>query len=782
MKDLATTKTSFISSIAKSMVGVRPRDIGIISVSFTSSSSERSMVKAMESNRLIDLVSIGTGTVTWNVSVALDRLGAISGATAYASLSSQIDTAMQSGTFIKLLTSSSPSLSSINSATTKINTYVIKTVISPTSAPSAAPTISVIIPTVSKIDLANYTRTTLTFIVNLISSLQFDVFGGSLYCIGLIEGSAPSSIGGIKAAASDGSSSKGASTIISVGAQYPLNLEVKFTGLSSLQSYSVFCYVETSVGTGSSMSTVLSTEVVASTICCKTIAFSNSPAFVYGDIMKYVDSNPTLFIFKYELSDAPSDVIEVTPLLLIDGIQSNDVVAKPLSVTLTRTSLLQGTFYLSAGSTISGTYKISFTVTGSSAAQYASDSVEVQVLSSSSPTPAPVMISSQFSNSGQAVLITFDSETDSGGINDVIWPCSSLFSFSSATGTFCTWTNTTTVSVSFGVISNFAADTILITVGSEVTLLKGLLRPFCKGDAITCSLNPTSTLQTVITQAPQIPSAPVVILNAPLFLGSCANLSLDATASYGNGGRPYRSIAWNVSATDYTIMGPGVSVDASSVIAHLKKSSLLYGIDRPINILGQSLRRASYTFTLTLINFFGLSTTQTHVVVVTSNPNIPILSIVGPSYQTIVASSPLTILSAATLSSCATKATSLVYSWAVQLGSQTSSLAISSVSFDPSRFSLPPYSLAVDKTYTITITAKAGISSSSAYVDVYVAHGVITAAVVGGYVRSNPIDKIFVLDASISTDADTHSSAKSTLIYQVVSTLKSLLLIKMSRN
>jgi REJ domain len=72
----------------------------------------------------------------------------------------------------------------------------------------------------------------------------------------------------------------------------------------------------------------------------------------------------------------------------------------------------------------------------------------------------------------------------------------------------------------------------------------------------------------------------------------------------------------------------------------------------------------------------------------------------------------------------------------------------------------------VDKTYTVTVTASAGTSSAAASVDVYVAHGPVSAAVVGGYTRSAPLDKPFVLDGSISYDADNQTS--STLTYKVV--------------
>ena len=63
----------------------------------------------------------------------------------------------------------------------------------------------------------------------------------------------------------------------------------------------------------------------------------------------------------------------------------------------------------------------------------------------------------------------------------------------------------------------------------------------------------------------------------------------------------------------------------------------------------------------------------------------------------------------------------------------------------------------------ISISSKGFILSSAyASASIYVAHGVIIAAVKGGYQRSAAVDKSLILDASISSDEDTK---KATLLY-----------------
>jgi hypothetical protein len=786
----AAGKLGFLTAIAKSMTGVRYIDVNIVSMAQGSrrelktvdnrvnmnsidSFSEREEEKMeMFGHDLIMPRRLATAcTVTWNVSVALTRLGTTSGSTAYSSMTSQLSTAMNSGTFVTTIKSQSTIFSNVSSASVAANAYTVVTAITPTAAPTSTPTVTAIVPSVSQMSISTFTRTSLTLSVTLIKTrvVEGDISSGYLYCVAMANGSAPSSIGSIKALSLDSAVlSKKAVKDFPVGSTFPLTSSITFTGLISLQAYAVYCYVETSLGTGNPLSEVLKTKIVQTTACCKVLIFINSPVFIFGDVSKYTASSlKSTYIFTYSLSSAPLKSLQVTPVFSLNGVVSTAIVATPSSFDFTSKSQLTGQFFLSASSEISGSYTLSLTASGSSKAQYAIGvSTVVQILSTSSPVPAPLIISSRFSDSGQAVVITFDSLTDQAGIITASWPCSLLFTFSSASMTTCSWVNTSAVSASFGVLTNVASKIAYLSIGDSVKLNGGLLKSFCLGTVDVCSSNPVASDMSVITLAPLQASTPTVIVNAPQFLGSCNNLSLDATGSYGNGGRPYTAVVWTVSATDTT-------VDVSAIQSYLNSASALYQVGKLFSISATILTKATYTFTLSLKNFMGLSNFITIVTVVTSDPNLPILVIIGPTYQTIVASSSLTILSAATLSSCASKATAVRYSWLVQkdgLG-----LSIASTSLDPTKFSLAPYALAVDTTYTVTITASVGTtSSSSVSVTVFVSKGDVTAAVVGGYIRTASVDKVFSLDASISNDAAVSPAVAPTLAYKWTCSVGSL--------
>ena len=664
-------------------------------------------------------------------------------------------------------------------------------------------------PTVSYVEVIEISRSSVTVNVTLIKPnlMTGDLTRGIVFCIGVHNGSLPTSIGGIKSAATDGSLSVGASVDIPATREIPtavptvdpthtpsgmpiavptvdptrtpsgmstsiiipssssITLSVKFTGLKSLHYYAIFCYADTSLGTGTSLDRVLQVSSAATTTCCKVLDFSNTPVSVYGELSKYTGLSASLHVFKYDLSAAPSRSVMVMPLLYLDGVPSTAVKVSPSFSTFLSSSPLTGQFILSAGPLISGVYTIGFTFNGLSKSQYSNRNMTVQILSSLSQLPAPMMISSQFSDSGQLVVITFDSPTDSASIASATWPCSALFAFTGAPLATCTWSTSSTVNVIIRAVKDIAVSDSSINIGSSVTLLGGHLRSYCVGGGSSCTSNPTASNITVLTLKAWKPSAPTVIISSPANLGPCDDLILDTTESYGNGGRLYTSVIWTVSAITYG--DTDLIVNTSAIQAYVNDFSSKYQMHRPITIPGSMLVAASYTITARLTNFLGVSSSNTIIVSKGSDPKIPNLTIIGPSYRLIVASSPLTILSVVEQSSCISETTDVTYSWTVQKGYPLKPAGLSSVSRDPSRFSLPAYNLTVDATYIVTITASVGKASTSVSVTVYVAHGVVTAAVMGGYTRSIPADQDILLDASISTDDDAAPFAISTLAYEV---------------
>jgi hypothetical protein len=594
----------------------------------------------------------------------------------------------------------------------------------------------------------------------------FDFFflvGGYVYCIAIPQGALaePTSIGQVRSAATDDFLNSGGLVLYPIGSKFPLSLSLSITELLPLTSYAVYCYAETLSGTGNSLNQVIATRSDVTTACCKKLSFSNKPAFVFGDLTKYTSSTvQSTYVFTYVLSSAPSSRLEVKP-----EINSTEVSANPSSLIFTSTSSLTGQFSLSALPTIGGTYAMFLSTKGTDGGQYEDSTViSIVLLASTTPLPAPILLSSRFSDSGHNVLLTFNVATDQAGLSGS-FPCSSLFAFARAGQSTCSWMGSSSVRVSFGVFEENV--TYLAVMDSVLLHAKLNLRAFCSVGSTTCSSNLISKSQSVVTQKPRNPVRPVVIISAPSELGSCSNLSLDATGSYGSGSRRYISVEWTVTAVIYG--PPDIAIDVSSVQASLNAFSAKHQVIRPFTV---SLKgKATYTLTLSLRNFLGLSSFISVVVNVASDPNIPTLSVIGPSYLQITAATRLNVQSTAKFSTCARSTTKIRYTWRLLNVDTRNYPALVSSSLDTSKYSLPAYSLAVGSTYALIVTATVGTSSSSAApVTIFVSQGLVTAAVVGGYIRSTPIDQNFILDASISKDTNVNPTSviASNLVYKVM--------------
>ena len=745
------------------MSGVRFRDVAIVRVTNVTAMT-RAISETVDQYKgtFRTEAVISSARVIWNVSINLAATFTSDPAAAYSALSATALNSSVSGSFLTLLKSSKSPLAAAQSSTfALVGTYTTVMV----TTPSGSPTLS-INPSVSKIRVVDATGTNVTLSVLLIKNIvgRGDSNGGTLYCAAILSGKNITSTGSVVSAQFDGTSSRGASVTIPATASYPLNLMMTISGMAALQVYAVYCYVQPLSGTGNSLTDVISTKTYAYMTCCKLVSYSNAPAFVSADISKYSSSSASSYLFTYILSDPPAFYLTITPYVFRLGMA---VTATPRFFNITKTSLLTGQFYLSGDSTLNGPYTITLKYSGPSAHEYSTTNITVLLLSSNAKLPAPIFISSQFSDSGQAVIFSFNTPTDFAKILSPTWSCSKLFKFYKANSTQCTWTNSTSVSATFGIILATSTDDKYLSIGDNVTLIAGKLRAFCTSKMDSCFANANSPATIVYTLAPRNPLSPTVIISAPSQLGACTNLTLDATGSYGNGGRPYSAVSWNVTA-----FNDKKHIPVNAIQKILDTYSSASQVHLPILIY--NLSKATYYFSLNLTNFLGQSSTSKTItkVTVTDDRESPALSVLGQSHLQVLMSSAISIQSVATLPACASEQSNLVYTWTVfsVKGKQQNITGLRTMSRDSSRFFLPPYQLTVDNSYLVIIKVVHGSSSSGSYsssnVTIYVAHGNVNAAVLGGYTRASPINEELTLDASISTDED--SSTSVNLIYKVL--------------
>ena len=617
----------------------------------------------------------------------------------------------------------------------------------PTHRPSSRPTFN-IVPPIPKITALVVRATSSNASVSVAFTATMS-FPGTVYCLFTSSGNAsvPKSMNLVRSTGK----------AVSYASLKDSPVMVTATGLRAMKSYMAYCTVMLSTGVGISYSDMLRTGKKAFTTgCCKQVTFTSAPSTVFGDITNYATGSSSSYVFQYTLGDAPSiGSVTVTPIVSpITGTTAPATVS-PSSLSFQNTSnaaQLTGRFFLSANDSTTGIFQISLKITGTKSLEFGNNRLKtsVKLISGNAPLPAPSLVSALFGESGSYILIIFSRDTDFAGITANTWPCSTLFSFVGASDVSCVWTNKHTVRGNFLKLSGSASS--LLSPFGKLTLLAPSatnpgIRAACQAGT-TCSLNAVVTSTSVVFQHAANPIVPTVVLSLPNSLGACSPLKVDLSMSTGNGGRPWQSVEWNVVANNDK---------------PLSLLNALYNNFDPIAlqavIPATVFSPAIFTITATLTNFLNSTATQAASIEVSMDPNLPVVTILGPSVQVIKASASLKLAGSAKLSACAVPST-LKYTWTV-VDSATPNVVLTSLvstSLDASKYVLPGYSLTYGETYTVTLLVQVYsstntlLSSGSGTTSVFVGPGNINALIRGGSTRNVAVDKSYSLDASISTD------------------------------
>jgi hypothetical protein len=563
---------------------------------------------------------------------------------------------------------------------------------------------------------------------------------GTVYCrsIKTSSGVIPSSVSSIK--------SSGYSKSYSLSAP---NITVAINNLKALTQYNVYCYLETVYGYGTSLQYAISSAASATTSCCKSITITKIQSSVYGDTSVY--SDPSTILNSFSVSDFPSDKLSVTVILKNSSgftVPSSVLQSIPSSFQYSKTSVTSsGNFYLSASSpTLSGYYTVGLTVSGTSSSEYYTPSTsKILILSSDAPLEAPVFQSALFGNLGVYVYFIFDRDTDKAGIVTTNWACSSLFVFSGASDSTCTWINSSYARLKF----NYASSTALLSVGGTVSLLGNKLRAACTNK--NCTANLRSPYTNITASAPTNPTVPIVNINVATFSSPCDAVTIDASSSSGNGGRDWLEMTWSI------VSAGADRSQVDSILAILNASDIASSIDIPASLL----QVTTYTVTLTLTNFLLAQKSSTATFTVSSDVNRPVIDIPGNLAPTIKTSDSIVRYGFATLPTCAT-ASALSYTWTIVRTSDNQ--IYSSATANPRLLRISSYTLAAGYQYvaTFTVTSLTSktvvLSSSSSVITIFVESGNVVAVISGGSYRSVPVRKVLTLNGSLSYDEDSFTS------------------------
>ena len=131
----------------------------------------------------------------------------------------------------------------------------------------------------------------------------------------------------------------------------------------------------------------------------------------------------------------------------------------------------------------------------------------------------PVLFGAQFSDTGTTILVTFDSDTNKGGLVGR-WKCSILFEFPGIANEKCQWTSDSTALV------YLTAESTVLPL-QNITVLPGVVKASCtRADISKCDLWPYANYSSEPIQYPSTPLIPVPLIQGPAKIGSCDDIAL----------------------------------------------------------------------------------------------------------------------------------------------------------------------------------------------------------------------------------------------------------------
>ena len=597
---------------------------------------------------------------------------------------------------------------------------------------------------------------------------------GVVYCAAL--SAAPSSVFSIQAAG------------VSVTAVDTAQLtEIILSGLLPEIQYQVYCYTEDFSGHIMPLATVLEAGLIFTTSCCRSLVFTRAIATISTSTT--ASATPDLFEFYIDARVTSPITVPVT-IVPADCATGTELVstglviptAGPQSFIFSQdTPNLSGGFAVSTTSnTRTGCYKVKISVFDNN--NIVAASVPLTVTSTAPVPAAPILTVLALANDGLSVKGTFAAATDRGASKGLYstsgssFRCTSLLTNNNITSTAtCAWLSTTEFRVTLGV------NTLAVGI-SRFNLLGDKVKPYCAIPAPRdCGADASNDAATVILSAPANPVLPVVSLSAPTTIGSCNDLSIDPTNSFGQASRSWQAVVWSVTAT---LNNANASVPSAVNMTAFLNSYFVAGTNDVVQIPYTFLQPGQYSIRLQLTNFLSASAVGLLSVTVTTSTSAPLVSIAGNNVLSMKRWQATSVFALASLPVCAQfSSQALQYSWKVfedivyvpEL-SQTESL-------DQRFFKLSPYRLKRNVQYSLQVTvtsqllnvpevsggvavfAQQNTESSTALISVVVGQSGVVALIAGGSSRTVSLTVSLVLDGSTSYSIDFPTDF-STLSYQ----------------
>jgi len=567
-----------------------------------------------------------------------------------------------------------------------------------------------------------------------------------------------------------------------------LTVSLPLNSLVPIESYDMYCYGTDTLGHPSSLSMVLATKKPFQTVCCKDVLFDHVPAFIYADTSKYENAGPDQYTITFSISKKPKSSLTINPMLEMyqkgpnnnklsftdKSAEANSTLSTlriaPSNFTFRSTDVdtdtsLQGNFVIiSRFKETAGFINLRLHVSGIDEAEFGTDSRDFELLSSFSAPLPPSLLGVTFDASGTGAIVQFDSNTDLATSSSAYmatkpskWACSEVLGFPGAVLTSCSWLLASQIKIVFPPLANggvtnslgVLTPVTLLVPGDSVTLIASKVRAQCV-PGTQCDLYSFAEASIKTSVSPKTVQVPSIVWNVPSEIGFCENVTVDATGSTGNGGRPWVQVLFSVStatkasARDTTLPSIQKLLDKITSI----QSTMLV----PGTLLNESL---TYVFKLQMTNYLGAASSGSVSVRRSLSTSKPKVAFLGSTNRDMKASDQLSLQvmgSAPGCDSAPAVNTKYSYKWLVYKGTKYDS-SIVSQSIDPTKMVVHANKLESGQSYRFTaiVITPAGIRANAS-TDVIVLKGVVAARIRGGSKQTAPIDRSLKLDGSTSID------------------------------
>ncbi|GMH95715.1 hypothetical protein TrVE_jg5792 [Triparma verrucosa] len=362
--------------------------------------------------------------------------------------------------------------------------------------------------------------------------------------------------------------------------------------------------------------------------------------------------------------------------------------------------------------------------------------------SAGAPPAAPALSSVIFSQNGDKLIVDFVEATDIGSTTFNLttlyseFDCNSVLTIQGTDeGATCQFISSTCLQVTL-------PSTSSTVPGSDIAVNANKIYAVCMV-GVDCSSSTNAEPLVTTIGLPESPLTPVVTVSGPLSISRCGDIRLDASTSFGNGGRDWLSFSWSFSAS---------ASDTSGVTSVVDAANSADAFDPVLTIPNANLRQGQqYSFQLTLTNFLSQTSSLTNYFVVSVADNsVPTVTIEGDSYRYISRSEEISLFASGEAASCGDELKIIPaaqYLW-------SNSYGLEQTSADLRYFKVPAFTLTPGQVYTFTVlVTDSDALTNTASIQVEVEEGDLVAKITGGG-RSVGATSSVTLSGASSFDTD----------------------------